>query len=476
MPITRIQITNMARFDSLDCALPMVALIQGGNGTGKTGLLDCIRFLGESGHDPDMLRGSAAEGETVLTLDDGMQLRVRVTRTETWRGWKPRDGKRWMKGREEIDRIYKAIAYDPLKFLDLKPKEQADLLAALSPVPVSVEELQTAIGEAREEAVAAETNSGMTGLEVLAATRVAIYEARRVLNGGADTQEKHAAELERALPPRAPAGEGWGDRAAKLQAEKDALETEERNSIEAIRVNLDSDKSTAQQAFRDAENAIDADINAKVEVLRKEIAALEQERFSSKEKASEEAAAVVEDARAKANREAIEAKDAVKPRLDALTADLATAQERARAQQQAEGTRKAVEVARQEAAVKRARAKVLTDALERLTALKGELAKRVTIPGAVIEGGRIVREEAGAAVPLKKWNTADQYILALKIGMRLGGGFVCVDHCEAFDRQHREALMAACGKYADRDGVQFLLATVDMDGGPLRVAGPAERT
>lgn len=462
MPITRIQITNMAGFSSEDFALPMVCLIQGGNGVGKTGLLDCIRVLGESGHDPDIIHGGATEGETILTLDDEMQLRVRVTRSETWRGWKPKDGKRWLKGRDEIDKIYRAIAYDPMKFLELPTKKQAETLAALSPVQATEEEIRAAVGDAEDEANAAKLREGMTGLEVINVLAKTIYDARTSLNVGADTQEKHASELEKTLPPATLDGVGWEEKAKQIAEDKQRWEADERILIADIGSGLEAAKSAAQAKLHEDIAHVSEQIDAK-------IAELEKERSAMKDLSTADCNRAIETARTVANQSASEIKAANKPTLDRLSVELGIAQERARAQQHADGTRSAIDIAKREAEAKRARSKVLTEALGRLQGLKGELAKRLSIPGAVVEGDRIVREEDGGMVPLKRWNTADQMILALKIGMKIGGGMVCVDHVEAFDKLHRASLLAACTKYAEREGVQFILASVDANAGPLRV-------
>ena len=89
--LSRIQIQNLGPFESFDSGkLPAVALISGDNGIGKTGLLECIKWVGASGHDPDMIHGGAEAGEVIVTTDTGAQLRARITRKETTRGWKPK--------------------------------------------------------------------------------------------------------------------------------------------------------------------------------------------------------------------------------------------------------------------------------------------------------------------------------------------------------------------------------------------------
>jgi hypothetical protein len=306
----------------------------------------------------------------------------------------------------------------------------------------------------------------MNGLEVINAIHAAIYSARTTLNVGADTQEKHASELERALPPPAPGGEDWDGRATFLKAEKETAEATERAAIGQLRQEFDAGKEAATEECRAKEKEIDGDIDARVK-------ALERERADRKKSATERRDVKIEALRNIANQEAAKIKAEHGPKVEALTAELATAQERARAQHQAEGTRKAIEVARQEAATKRGRSELLTASLNRLTKLKLDLAARVSIGGAYSEDGRIVREQDGGLVPLKRWNEADQWTFALRIGMKIVGGFVCIDGIQAFDGPHRKALIATAKKYAQEKGVQFILTAVDPEAGPLRISDAA---
>lgn len=49
----------------------------------------------------------------------------------------------------------------------------------------------------------------------------------------------------------------------------------------------------------------------------------------------------------------------------------------------------------------------------------------------------------------------------LRIGMLIGAGVCVIDRAESMDKPHREALLAAARKYAEKDGVQFIIASVD---------------
>jgi hypothetical protein len=87
-----------------------------------------------------------------------------------------------------------------------------------------------------------------------------------------------------------------------------------------------------------------------------------------------------------------------------------------------------------------------------------------------------MREQDGGMVPLSKWNLADQLKFSLKFAMMIGqkAGFVCIDNVEAFDKNQRHALLTTCTKYSEKNGIQFVLASVDSEGGKLRVTDGKE--
>ena len=143
MPIKSLTIENVGAFSGKhEFLLPAVCLIQGGNAAGKTSLQESIKYVGDRGHDPDMIHGAAEAGDIVITMADGHQMRARITRTETQRAWKAPDSKRWVVNRAYIDDVCNALAFDPLRFLDKEPGEQAQELLRLVSLPPCPEEIQ----------------------------------------------------------------------------------------------------------------------------------------------------------------------------------------------------------------------------------------------------------------------------------------------------------------------------------------------
>ncbi len=196
--------------------------------------------------------------------------------------------KRFDVTRAQIDAMANALSYDPLAFADLEEKVQVETILRIMPLEVSAEEMIAAVGDARAEAQGADT-AGMNPLESIKAIEKAIYAARRDANVAADTQAKHAAELERTLGPAAPDGSDWTAEATRIRAEKEAIETAERAGLAGVNAEFRKTKEAAIATRTKDISAIDGDIDAK-------IVALNHERASRRSAAADAETAAIESA------------------------------------------------------------------------------------------------------------------------------------------------------------------------------------
>ena len=474
MRLTQISITNCAGFDSVNYSLPAIALVQGANRAGKSALAACIKYPLQSGHDPDMLTPNQDQGEIILRLDDGGGIRAVLSREKrtTTRYYQAPGASKWDAGREAIDGLVNGLSFDPLRFLRLPEKERVlELLKVLGPsLTVTEKELETAIGPGPITLPAgiSAIPSGLEAVDALLSEKPgcgSIYDQRRDANVAADTLKKHAGEIEKALPPPSaePLKDGSWDRVAKAKADELArLDGIEHEQVRDVGKKLDAFKDKIRKVLSDTLADIDSDINAKIGLL-------ERERETRKGAASQEAERAVERGRADANTEAkaIQAQNA--PIRADLQAQHATALERHNEWIRTEGSRKEVENARAEAARKQALAERLSGAVDRLRALRTKIAERIPIKGCKIVDGRLLNDQG---VPFKKWNTESAYTFCLRLAVLVHGelGFIVVDGCEAFDAAHTQALLSACSKYVEAEGLQFILLTVGE--GALEVTAP----
>lgn len=495
MRLTHLTIRNIGHLAEFDQDIPAVCLITGANGVGKSTILESLMYaagrrVGPSGskainHDPTMLRGDAKNGEIIARFDDPdgnlEYLRCVVTESKTGRYIKAWGATAYAEAGSNLDTFFNALAYNPFALKAMEPKARIEAVLRIIPPAVTAEEIRDAAGDTipRDAVIGA-------GISDIQRIHDDLFSARTDVNREADTLEKQSKLL--AVVPGAEDQTDWVETLAALRSQKSTLEASEAEEITRIRGEFSTGQIAAGKAEAQAKSesrdqsiaefrVIDDDINAKIK-------ALESERTSRKDTASRsnndrlaeidaEKSAFIESARATANADAEEVQTANRPRHDELTAAISKAQTRAEVQLQAEGARNAAILTADNAIAARAKAGKLTEAIERLRALKIEVSKRMDLEGVTIASARggpvdLCREEAGALVPFSRWNTKDKNVMCLRIALKAQAacGLVVIDSLGDFDEESTAELRDACHEHAGR-GVSFLVG--DATRGELRV-------
>ena len=455
MRLQHVTITDMAGFAGVhEFDLPAICLITGKNGRGKSSLLDCLRYCFDSGHDEDMIHSTAECGEIIVILDDGGAVRARSARADnkTTRDWRLPGARKWNINRSFIDKISAAISYNAASYLDLPERKQIEALLQMMPIQVDTSEVTEAIGSAAALVTLPSMPSSVNGLEIVDLCYDSIYDQRRELNVSVDTQEKHASELERALPPPAPEGEQWESQVTALRKQVEQLEERERYDLGGLTVMFRGVKDEQTAKCSEAEARINEHVDTRIREL-------ERERDMLISQSRKDRDGYIEEARQIGVSEAARIRGENAPARARLTEELAVGEERARQHERTEGTRQAAIVARREATDKKANSEILTESLTRLKDLRLKVAERLPIKNIRIQDGRLYNLDK---VAFKRWNTVQQLVFCLKIAViaHREAGFVCIDNFEHFDTQMRDAALAACRKYAEDEGMQFILCAV----------------
>ncbi len=143
MKIVKLSIENVKRITVVEIA-PTGNLVQitGPNSSGKTSVLDSIFWLlaGTKEMDRQPIRRGASEALIKADLGD-LKVTRRLMATGTTLTIERADGTRLEKPQSILDRLIGKIAFDPLGFSRMKPKEQFEQLRKLVKLDVNIEEI-----------------------------------------------------------------------------------------------------------------------------------------------------------------------------------------------------------------------------------------------------------------------------------------------------------------------------------------------
>lgn len=489
MNLTHIKITNMGPFESYEAVLPVVGLIQGENGVGKSSLQACIAYPFGGGHDPAIIHGTAEVGEVIITFDDGCLLRATAVRTgkgkkggQTTREYKPKDGKAWLPAPDFISQIANAISYNPLKDLDADDGKQLEILLKIMPLSVDAEKYAEAISTVKSQMpLGYETWPTGNGIELIELSYDALFKVRTGVNREADTLTKHATALERDLPPVEQDGFDWDAELSRLRTVHSAASQElqrEIDTLEATRLRINTE---ADRILKELHQDVDKDIDAKIAVLNQERvdrkAALKGERDAS----------VTQQSEANLTRQT-ELRTEKQPGIEAAHQAVTRAEEQSKSAISNRQKRADAETAKKERDEVKAEATKLSTALDSLKALRLDLVKALSqqMPDLVIDAGRPCRYEQNgkvmtiepgakapedwSLVPFSKWNTASKIVFRLRLAVMARGkcAFVLVDSIGDLSPATLQAVDRACHALKDQFGIQWLFGSA-KDGGPLRI-------
>lgn len=433
MKVQQIRIRNVMGLEELEFEPGKLTVVSGKNGRGKTSTLEALKAALGGGHDGTLLRNGAESGEVVLILDDGIEItkKIRAHKSDL----DVRHPELGAVGRPQtwLNGIADALAFNPVAFLTAPAKKRGEWL--LEAVPIDAEKVADAVAEAVGDVAgiqAAEVKGH--GLEVIERVRRRIYDTRTGANGEAKKARATATQLAAGLPSE------------KLDAAAlEAIIAEE----EAVLANLRAKRAHDETEIRsEAEVAVDkmrAEYEGRLDELRRQIAALEQERSER-----------IQATRDIATRKIAALNEPFRDASAAAEASIATARARLDEVKRAEHTRSVVEQMKQEAADAEVRSAALTAALGRLDELKADLLATLPLPeGVEVKEGEVYVK----GVPFDRVNRAEQVGVAMAVAkMRAGKlGLVVMDGLECLDADTFEAFRA----WAERsEGLQLVVTRV----------------
>lgn len=210
MKILELRAENVKRLSVVQIT-PSGNLVQitGRNGSGKSSVLDSIMWAleGAAGIQSQPIRKGETFASIRLDLGDLVVYR-RFTESGSTLTVENRDGLRYKKPQDVLDKLLGTISFDPLAFARQKPKEQFETLRQLVPVAVDFEQIERLNEADRTERTAVNRSIKIIRAQITSAAPVADDLPAESIDTNALVDEiaavgKHNAAIEREREKRA---------------------------------------------------------------------------------------------------------------------------------------------------------------------------------------------------------------------------------------------------------------------------------
>lgn len=431
MKIVEVTIQNIKAIEELRFTPGTLTLLNGANGVGKSSVLRAIGNIFEGGHNPDLIRHGAKRGVVTLILDNGVAVSKIITPKTSTLTITDNEGREVRSPKAYVEQLSKAMAVDPLRLLQLKPKELAQELLDTLGIEFPAAEVRVAAQPATVS-VSSETIP-LQNVESLISS---IREDRKLVNRSARDAEGTINDLTKSLRNVEPV-----DLRPELAARKKEKSEVETGVLEALGV-VDEEAHKEETETRDN---YDAQIKELERLKTQCLVQIEQKRVSRRQAIQNEA----------------------QPERQRLTAEIATLEERIKGADQDQGVRNVIESHRDRLSKAVQKADALTLALERLEAMKHARLQRLPVNGLTFREGGFYLDD----VPFLEQNQARQTYAACEIALLKSGALraVILDNAEHLDGNS----LAGAEQWARDNSCQVIAARVVEDDRDLEVEAKA---
>lgn len=453
--ISHLKINNILGVDDLEFSPEGFNQISGKNGTGKTSVLEAIKAATGQGHDATLLRNGEEKGEVVLVLDNGTEIKRRVTPNKSQTDVTDPDGKKVTKPAEFIRGLVDTLSVNPVDFLRAPKKDRVKVLLEAMPIVVDAERLEKIVG------VPVFIGEGEHGLAVIDTVRKQVYDDRTGTNRAVKEKDSTINQLRLAMP-EAPGGvEGNED---ELRTQVEAATTAKDSELGRIRDKLEGIKETNHAKITELRGETQKLIDeAKAECQRKidEAVAAGQTAVESIQTTEREIEGKAAIQREKTIQKHTETVGPLNQALESIRLNRGAHAKREQAQTTIEQMEKELEDLTLDAA---AQSKALAD----IDAYKLGLLASLPIPGVEIRDGEIYRND----VPFDRLNTAQQVGIAVEIAKLRAGNLpiCCVDGLELLDPDAFEEFR----KQTAESGLQLFVTRVSGEDFSVSTTAEAE--
>lgn len=408
MHISHVKISQILGVNELEFTPTGFNEIAGQNGTGKTSVLEAIKSTLGSGHDATLLRKGSEKGETVILLDDGTEIRRRITESNSTTEVR-RDGKKVGRPAEAIKALTDMLSVNPVDFLRAPKKDRVRVLLESMPLEADVKKLEKIVG------FEVKVLAGVHALHVINQVYTQVYDARTGTNRAVTEKKGTIKQLEQAIPPVPEGAEGDEAELQESIAEIDTTAADEGTRIDAKLSALRQQTTENISKLREELANAETETEKKVSKLREDLATMETRAATQRVKKSQEFA---------------EQRAPLSLQLKSIQSNRELHARRAQ-------TMETIGVMRTELESLTEEADAQTAALDEIEQYKSELLASLPIPGLEVKDGEISRD----GVAFDRLNTAQQVDISVEIAKLRAGdlGVICVDGIELLDTASYEA-------------------------------------
>lgn len=419
MKVVSVKIHNILGIEEFEMSPKEINKFEGKNGVGKTSALEAIKAALKGGHDASLLRNGAEEGEIILLLDDGLEIKKTITGDKTDLSVKyPRSGVKVDKPQTHLNALIDALSVNPVDFLNAPAAKRAEYLLQAMPLKVTREDLKGIYDYAPDPTEHA--------FNVLAAVDKLIYDERTGVNRLKDEKRKTAKQLGETLPLEEDPTD-WTKSVADTQ-----------QALTEAKSDLKNTKENVERNYKDLRQAIEAtalkDQNTVERLYQEKLREIQTWKSDEMAKISKIETNEIGDLSNKRNEAMDGATSNLQASIDNLTARLAKAQTNAKSQTVFANTRKMIAQHEDEALKHEADSDGLTARLEALQALRLRILSNLPIPGISVVDGQVMKD----GVAYDRLNTAAQIEIAVAIAKIRAKdlGIIAVDGLECLDSEH----------------------------------------
>jgi DNA repair exonuclease SbcCD ATPase subunit len=441
MRIAKLEISNVMGVEHLELKAGKLNVIKGGNGAGKTSVLEAIKVALGAGRDATLIRQGQKSGKVVVVFDGGEKL-VRSIRPSGDEAKIVRVPGENENAKPILDQLVQVFSLNPAQFLLASEKEQIAMIRKAIPQPLDTDAFSAAMGgdwwmEYYDES--------RTTDEVLSAVENVVYARRTEHNTKAEEKRATIAQLSKSLP----ADDATDPRAEleQVQADLDTLQAADAEFITAA-------NQAEMVALKESDEQFDAqiaDIQERMRALQAELSDTQARKREARSQIQREA----ESARAKRMQEAADRRTELQTRRAELQAQVEAVAKSA-------NTREVVEQMRAEAESYEAKSRRCSELIKAVREFRAKAIAHMPIKGLEIRDGSLFVD----GVPFKRVNTARKVQVAIQVA-RYGAGeipVICVDGLECLEP---DVFAGFCEFAAAIPDLQFFVTRVDE--GPLRI-------